>query len=203
MTIPTSNRELYLAIIELCDQHKSNDRSLEQYLLALLYVARPFKGQEEVSAADFYQMLSDSFTVEPVPFDESWREAYAALDNRRPGFEGWESTLIRQIVNLREMDETGLLTNEYRYFGIDSPRGARWYNFDPCGYIECAMAGSLGGWEPGDKTGRQFVPGEVAVLGADGIRFANPQDLERPVVEMFSLSWDIFKDFLECGQMYE
>jgi hypothetical protein len=41
------------------------------------------------------------------------------------------------------MAEAGTLENEYRYFGIDSPTGFRWYNFDPCSYLECGVRGSL------------------------------------------------------------
>lgn len=97
-----------------------------------------------------------------------------------------------------------MLDNEYRDFGIDAPRGSRWYNFDPVSYLECGMDGALGGWEPGDTTGRQFVPGPVAVLDADRhFHSMAPQDMVDPLVEMFEVSWKQFQDFLECGQMYE
>lgn len=102
------------------------------------------------------------------------------------------------------MAEAGTLAYEYRYFGIDAPGGSRWYNFDLLTYIECAMAGSLGGWEPGDPTGREFVPGDVAVVDSQGdLQVVNPQDIERPIIEMAHISWEEFKDFSECGQMYE
>jgi hypothetical protein len=52
--------------------------------------------------------------------------------------------------------------------GIDSPRGQRWYHFDPRTFLECATAGSYGGWQPGDETGRDYVPGPVAVMADDG-----------------------------------
>ena len=66
--------------------------------------------------------------------------------------------------DLHEMDENDTLKNEQRYFGVNAPRKSYWYNFDPIGYLECATAGSFGGWEPGDETGRQFVPEPVALL---------------------------------------
>ncbi|MFN9913238.1 MAG: hypothetical protein ACK53L_11680, partial [Pirellulaceae bacterium] len=96
------------------------------------------------------------------------------------------------------------LKNEQRYFGLSSPRRTLWYNFDPIGYLECAMAGSFGGWDPGDEMGRQFVPGPVAVLGNDGsIQSANPEDLHQPIVQMLSVTWEQFKAFIICGQIYE
>jgi hypothetical protein len=38
----------------------------------------------------------------------------------------------------------GTLANDQRYFGVDSPRGSRWYNFDPLTFLECAVAGTFG-----------------------------------------------------------
>jgi hypothetical protein len=91
-----------------------------------------------------------------------------------------------------------------RYFGINSPRGSRWYNFDPCTFLECAMAGSFGGWEEGDDTGRGYVPGEVAVLGPDGrITGCDPRELDDPIVPLGEISWEAFRDFLGQGQWYE
>jgi hypothetical protein len=204
MTQPTTNRELYLAIGVLGERYKSSDRSLEHYLLALYGLARPFETQQAIPLFDFHRVLSAAFTVDPVAFDASWREAYDTFNPDCPGFDGWRALIIRQIVDLREMAETEVLTNEYRYFGISAPRGSYWFNFDPVPYIECATAGSLGGWEPDDATGRQFVPGQVALMDANGaVRTADPETIARPVFQIASLSWDEFKDFLECGQTYE
>ena len=89
------------------------------------------------------------------------------------------------------MDEIGALASELRYFGVNSPRGGYWYNFDPCSFIECGMAGSFGGWQPGDNTGRDYVTGEVAEMS------------KNPVFAMSSIPWDAFREFLWCGQHYE
>jgi hypothetical protein len=111
---------------------------------------------------------------------------------------------LRQIADLREMAESGILQDEQKYFSISSPRQSPWYNFDPRGYLECAMAGSSGGWDPDDDTGRQYVPGEVAVLAEDGsIQSSNPEDLPNPTFEMPVITWEQFKDFIVCGQIYE
>lgn len=204
MSIPLTNRDLYLAIGALSAQHRCDDRSLEEYLLALHRLTESFRNRDGISLSDFCRLLSDAFTAEPSGFDETWRDAYDTLDIHFPGFSGWQATLICQIVDLREMAENGLLADEYRWGGVSAPRGNQWYNFAPASYIECAATGSVGGWEPGDDTGREFVPGECIVTDASGqICAANPQDIERPVVRIETVSWDLFKDFLGCGQEYE
>jgi hypothetical protein len=102
------------------------------------------------------------------------------------------------------MHECGTLANDLRYFGIDSPRGSHWYNFDPCTFLECATAGSYGGWEAGDPTGREHVPRPVAVLGDDGsIESVDPRDVPSPTVSIAEVTWEDFRDFLGAGQWYE
>jgi len=108
--------------------------------------------------------VSSSFTRDIPAFNPDWRDQYDKLSHDRNDYAGFRATLIRQIVDLREMDDNSTLKNEQRYFGMSAPRKSYWYNFDPIGYLECAMAGSFGGWEPGDETGRQFVPEPVALL---------------------------------------
>lgn len=199
-----SNRDLYLAIDELTRQYKNSGRSLEAYLLAVLGRSGALADRETLTLAEFYELIASGFIDNPAAFDETWREEYDKLPSEDNGYAGWRATLIRQIVDLREMDECGTLNDEMRYFGIRSPRESQWYNFDPAGYLECAMAGSFGGWEPEDDTGRQYVPGPVAVMGEDGsIQSASPEDLPNPRFEMPTVTWEQFKDFVICGQIYE
>jgi hypothetical protein len=90
-----------------------------------------------------------------------------------------QDTILWQIVDLRDMDEAGMLRNEDRYFGIDAPRGNRWYNFDPMTYLECAAAGTYRG-------------------------FTTPPDIpDDPVFEIEEVSWDDFTRFLRAGAFYE
>ena len=199
-----TNRDLYLAIEQLQEQHAESARSLEQYLLTILRLTEPLAERHHLTLAEFYDILSGAFTQDPMPFDEAWRDTYDQLVDESEDYRGWKATVIRQIVDLREMDECGTLKDEMRYFGVSSPRKSSWYNFDPLGYLECAMAGSFGGWEPGDDTGRQYVPGPVAVLGEDGsIQTANPEDLPNPKRSMATITWEDFKDFVICGRIYE
>lgn len=199
-----TNRDLYLAIEQLQKQHEGCTRTLEQYLLAVLELAAPMAERQEITLTTFYDILSGGFTHDPAPFNEEWRDLYDQLPYENEDYSGWHATIIRQVVDLRDMDECGTLKNKMRYFGISAPRNSSWYNFDPLSYLECAMAGSFGGWESGDDTGREYVPGPVAVLCDDGsIQSANPEDLENPKFDMPLITWEHFKDFVICGQIYE
>lgn len=67
-----TNRDLYLAIGELGKQYASCDRTLEQYLLALLGLTRnPYNQSDQtaLSPSDFYRLLAEAFTTDPFPFD--------------------------------------------------------------------------------------------------------------------------------------
>jgi hypothetical protein len=200
----TTNRDLYLALNDLSKTHASNTRTLEQYSLALLALAQPYSKLRSLSLMDFYNLIADAFTAEPLAFDESWRIQDAPIHPENPGFAAWHSALIGQIVDLREMDEVGTLKDEYRYFGLSAPSGRYWYNFDIKGYLECAMAGTWRGWEPGDDTNRHFVSGQVTVLDEAGtMQSVNPEDVSSVTAPIACITWEDFLDFIECGQMYE
>jgi hypothetical protein len=199
-----TNQDFYQALCVLGNEHNTEERSLEQYLLTLLELSRPMKQCECLQLPAFYKLLSGSFTASTPPFEDAWRRSYGNVNDDAPGYTGWCSTLMRQIVDLREMDEAGSLQNEQRYFGVKSPSGSNWYNFNPGSYLECATAGALGGWEPDAASGRQFVPGGVAVMDNSGkLQIMKPAEIERPIVQMPTVTWDLFRDFLICGQIYE
>lgn len=68
---------------------------------------------------------------------------------------------------------------------------ARWYNFDPATYLECAVAGSLGGWDAGD-----------------GARVPLPTGPGEPPARSYvrtitTMTWDDLARIAVCGQMYE
>jgi hypothetical protein len=202
-TIQT-NRDLYVAIAQAIWKHDLCTRTLEEYLRALWESAQGYRERPSLTPDEFVGLLSGAFTL-PVPaFQEAWRSWYNEDLTDRPGFDGWEARVLRQVVDLHEMAERGMLTDNKRYFGIDSPRGQRWYNFDPRSFLECAAEGYSGGWRPGDETDRVYVPGPVAVLGKDGqLRECDPRDLPRPLIPVREVSWDDFRSFLEYGQWYE
>ncbi|WP_459195476.1 hypothetical protein [Wukongibacter baidiensis] len=63
------------------------------------------------------------------------------IDDQDNNFQVFKDTILFQIndLNCMEKDE-GILNNDLIYFGVDSPTGNRWYNFDPLTYLECASA---------------------------------------------------------------
>jgi hypothetical protein len=198
-----TNRDLYLAVAALIGRHRDTTRTLEEYLLALWALAQTYRDRPALSMNEFFGLLADAFTAAVHSFNEDWRTAVYD-DLQYSGFRGWETRVQEQVVDLHEMRERGILKQELLYFGTDSPRGSRWYNFDPCTFLECATAGTFDGWEPGDNTGRDFVPGPVAVLGDDGrVTSRDPHDLLRPVSPIDEVSWDQFRSFLDSGQLYE
>ncbi len=198
---PTS-RDLYQAVAALRERHRGAGRSLEAYLLALWSLARPLAHQPSLSFDAFVRILDEAHTAAPPPFDEAWR-ALPDEAEELTGFAGWEQVIIRQIRILREMAEAGTLENEHRYFGVSAPRGDPWFNFDPAGYLEGAVVGTFGGWEPEDG-GRVVVPGPVAVMGDDGeIHLVDPAEIDDPVIALPEITWEAFTDFLQNGQWYE
>ena len=198
-----TNRDLYLAITDLTNARVDSQPSLESYLITLRQLGSRWEQHGSIAIGDFYSLIRDSFSVGPEPFDDAWVNEYAS-DTDQSGFQGWRSTITSQIVDLHEMAQSGALQNEMRYFGIQAPRGGHWVNFDPCTFLECAMAGTIGGWEPDDDSGRSLVPGPVAVLDENNnIVTVNPEDVPRPIYPLPFLTWELFRDFLESGQQYE
>jgi hypothetical protein len=202
----STNRDLYLAITALCATRVSAGAlpSLESYLRSLWRLSQPFADRTALTPAEFFELVSGAFDAMPSDVNPASTDIDQAPPDETTGFAGWQSTLIRQMIDLRDMEAAGQLTSDLRYFGLDAPKGQRWYNFDPITYLECGLAGALGGWKPDDATGRAFVPGPVAVLDADGqITAADPAEIERLVHAVPELSWALLIDFLWCGQQYE
>lgn len=201
MPAEPTNRDLYLAVRDIQGRHRQSPRTLEAYLLALRALAAPFAAHPAIPLDAFVRILDDAFTAPASPFDERWRALPDTWEERE--FGGWDRFLVHQIRGLREMEEAGTMENELRYFGMAAPRGDYWYNFDPISYLEGAVVGTFGGWEP-EEGGRIVVPGPVAVLGDDGeIRTMDPADIPNPFFPLPQITWDEFTDFLQNGQWYE
>jgi hypothetical protein len=183
-----TSRDLYAAVAGLIERRQACPRSLEQYLGTLWDLARAYRARPELSLNEFFQVLSDAFDRPAPEFDEAWRARHEKDFAHLPGFVGWEACVLRQIVDLHEMAEHGMIDDEQRYFGVDSPRGQRWYNFDPCTFLECAAAGSYGGRDPGDD-------GRLEESGAG--------DLAAACAVIRSVPWEDFRSFLGAGQWYE
>jgi len=186
-----TNRDLYLFVAALVENDDGQGRELEEYLRALWRLGSAKQANDRLTLACFAGLLVGAFQ-EPAPaFVPEW-EDIAEEEGPHAGYPRWERTIFSQIVDLREMRDAGMLANEHRYFGVDAPRGRRWFNFDPLTYLECAVEGAFGGWQPGDRTGRDYVSAKNLL-----------EDLDIPIFELAHVSWDQFADFLRAGQSFE
>lgn len=183
-----TNRDLYLAIKDLPDKFAGTSRTLEQFLLCLLKLAEQYKSREFLTVGEFFELIESSFTQPHPKFVESWRKTYDALPAEDEGYRGWRAGVARQIVDLRELDESGGMHGEFAWAGVTSPRGSTWYNFHPFTYLECAMAGSFGGWDPDVDQGRIPLSSHPKPDGVELIP---------------DITWADFAGFLYCGQIYE
>jgi hypothetical protein len=101
----------------------------------------------------------------------------AARGNR--DFVRWSDQHLAQIVDLRQMAETGMLDDPQRSFGVDAPSGRLWYNFDPLTFLERGAAWAFGDWDLHD-------------------------DDDAPTWQIIAtIPWDDFADYLRAGQGYE
>jgi hypothetical protein len=195
----TTNRDLYRFIAQAMKRRSEGTITLEAYLSNLQRLARVHSGAPRLSPSEVASLLDGAFESTGSTASRSALEPEPA-----DGYVEWEARLDEQIRDLREMEAAGTLASEHRYFGVDAPSGARWYNFDPCTFIECAAAGTFGGWQEGDDTGRALVPGPVAVLDASGeLTTVDPRDIEEPVVALHGFSWHELVGLLDAGQSYE
>src|SRR5262245_20653380 len=148
-----TNRELYVAIADLMKREAENSMTLEAYLRNVHALGCGAQSNQQFTPDEFVSLLREAFAVaapKPPSPKLSAIEVTASA-----GFAKWESVLLEQLTDLRQMEASGQLGNKLRYLGIDSPSGRRWFNFDPRTYLECATCGMYGGWREIDDTGRQ------------------------------------------------
>lgn len=197
-----TNRELYCFIADVVKRHSDAGLTLEAYLSNLRRLARRHQHAATLGPSELARMIEAAFDGSGASDGSDGSDAAG----REPaeGYAEWEARLDEQLRDLREMAADGTLASEHRHFGLDAPSGARWYNFDPCTFLECAAAGTFGGWQEGDDTGRALVPGPVAVLDALGeLTTVDPRELEEPVAELQGFAWPELVSLLDAGQMYE
>lgn len=138
-------------------------RNLEEYLSAIyknIYDNIDIYSKEPFSLELAFGILKESFASEPAVFDERWLEITSPPNSDRTcrkftnpeikdsidktiisssyGIEYTLDVLKFQIAELHKM-RGKQLEDKYRYFGIDSETGHRWYNFDPITNIECGL----------------------------------------------------------------
>lgn len=144
-------------------------------------------------------LLDDAWTAPVPPVDEAWR-TLPDTEETSADFAGWREVIRQQMRDLREMEEAGSPEDDC---GVEAPRGDRWYNFDPAGYLEAAVAGTFGGWQADDAK-RLIVTAPAAIAGGDGtIPLPAPSAETNPVQRIDGIPWTVFTDFLDSGRMYE
>jgi len=102
--------------------------------------------------------------------------------NYLPDFQCLYQTAVFQIADLQRFakkkpEEYGKYAHyatKYKHFGLKSPTGHDWYNWDPFTYLECATAGLV-----------------------DHAQSAPPPEFE------YGKSWAVLAYLLEWGRMYE
>jgi HEAT repeat protein len=187
-TMVMTNRDVYLLVTGFETTYGDNPPSLEEYLRSLWRIV----SQSQVTSPSLEQVakwLTAAFAVGPPPIDPEWMKRTKNLPSSFQTYDNWEHLILFQIADLRRMADAGQLKDEQRYYGITSPSGHRWYNFDPFTYLECGVRGALGGYEED----------EVIVL----IPPPEGQSANSPVHEIDNLGWEGFSAILECGRVYE
>ncbi|MCW3820339.1 hypothetical protein ONA91_38505 [Micromonospora sp. DR5-3] len=195
-----TNRDLYRRLVQEGEHMNAATRSLDVFLRAWWRVAQPLSGRVSLDLDTVAAMVVAAGMVEPAPLRASWRSASFRYTDEPTSYADWEAIVLSQIADLADFADQGPL-DEYARLGINAPRPAgcvratdlRWYNFDPQAYLECGMAGALGGWSEDDGR-RKPVPGPVVPLGNE------PEPGEHTIG---SLGWANLAELARCGQEYE
>jgi hypothetical protein len=203
---PSTDHDLYTAIDNLIANFlDAPDLALEDYLRALLRLSRVHVAAEWLLPGEFIALLSRAFVEEAEPYDPAWGELYRRDAGALRSFARFESRLLQQIVDLREMRDAGILDQKWGELGVDAPRGGRWYNLAPPLYLECAAA-AINRWEKGKIVGNEILPGMVLNLapyaGGNAVE-CRTDDISIPIYAVEKIAWEQFADFLWFGQHYE
>ena len=134
-----TNLDLYRLIAAISEDHRSPGRSLREYLGALLVLLEKHQNEPGVKPVQFAKALSDAFEgkIAPIHYEPLPDEADVVT------FQDVGRLIAQQVDDLKMMEEAGLFENEQRYFGVQSPAGRSWYNFDAATFIECGGSGCL------------------------------------------------------------
>lgn len=195
-----TNRDLYLRLVDDGEQMKTAGRSLDEFLRAWWRIGRTLADRSALDLDTVAAMIAAAAVVDPPPLSPAWRSTPFDHVDEPSSHADWETIVLSQIADLADFADQGPL-DEYAYFGVDAPRpdgcrratGRRWYNVDPKGYLECGLAGSLGGWDERDGL-RTPVSGPVTLLG---------KEPEPGVRDVATIGWAELAELARCGQEYE
>ena len=147
----------YTEIQNLNKAYKNID--LEKYLLALYREVLKNK-ERKLTYNLLFTMLKNAFTTKPYLFNKEWLTCNEPPDDNRINhkftnpdftdlvdktntsylepFDFTLETLKFQIADLHKM-KGKQLEDKYRFYGIDSETGYRWYNFEPLSNLSCGV----------------------------------------------------------------
>lgn len=125
--------------------------TLEEYLRSILFQTES-KRNSQLTFDVVFEILEKAFDSEPIGFKHEWMEYCEPVDieNIEDTYECFLKTIIFQIADLKRMTGCGQLDNEDKYYGVTSPSGHSWYNFDPFIYLECGVRGLVDHFEIGN-----------------------------------------------------
>jgi hypothetical protein len=195
-----TNRDLYTWLVHVGNDMNAAGRSLSEFLRSWWSVSRTLAAQARLDLDRVAAMVTAAATIDPPALSPASCTTSRGFTPEPTSYDDWEQIVLSQIADLADLADAGPLDAD-AYFGTDIPRptdvvratGSRWYNFDPRGYLECGMAGSLGGWDETDGL-RVTVPGPVISNAPE------PKPGERL---LNTLSWGDLANLAICGQVYE
>ncbi len=143
------------------------NRDLETYLLALLKLVEDER-EQILTAELLLKLLQDACTSKPKKFNVEWlkikdepdentfmnSKTNSSTDKTKVADIGefyYSMAVLKfQIAELHKM-KGKQLEDEWKYYGIDSETGNRWYNFDPSSILDCGMRCFMDGNKNGDQ----------------------------------------------------
>ena len=164
--------DLKASVLRLIEQYKSRYKNgLAEYLRSILLSVRKHRHYRPTYLL-FARILEEGFNTPPIAFEQEWLSRTRPPGNpwwtlRRDhvepivqhndptqsysDFQCLEETLLFQIAELCRFSEKkpgdygqySEYARDYKYYGLESPTGHTWYNWDPFTYLECAMAGFI------------------------------------------------------------
>jgi hypothetical protein len=192
--VVVTNRDLYVRLLTLGEHLNDSSRALLDYLCALWAVSQPLAVDEELDGDQFAAMLTAAAAASPARPCPKWSVDDFTVDGPYVGYHDFAKVIGTQVVDLLAFQQSP--PGPYASLGVDAPPrvdGGRatiplWCNFDAATYLECAAAGSFGGWSVGD--GRR--------VSESGDGRASDE-----VVALPAITWGDVAAFLEYGQSFE
>ncbi len=122
--------------------HHENAEPTEEYLRRLLVQIDRNK-HKNLNSDLLLEIFEAALMTTPCPFESSWNkikepEFYDDNDIQIMKIDPLKyvtDTIQFFVADLRRM-EAKELKNPYRYYGVTSSSGARWYNFTMCSFVE-------------------------------------------------------------------